>query len=153
MSGVRPQGLWSRAGQRFLRDRAGLLATAVVLVYLLVALSVWLGLAGQDWGVLGAQSFAPVSAEHWFGTTRNGQDIFARAIYSTRTAFEIGLVVAVSSVVLGAVFGALSGFSPGRGSMKPSSGSRVYSTQSPFSCSWWRWPTPCRAIRWPCTSR
>lgn len=153
MSGVRPQGLWSRAGQRFLRDRAGLLATAVVLVYLLVALSVWLGLAGQDWGVLGAQSFAPVSAEHWFGTTRNGQDIFARAIYSTRTAFEIGLVVAVSSVVLGAVFGALSGFFAGSWLDETILWLKGVLDAIPFSCSWWRWPTPCRAIRWPCTSR
>jgi ABC-type dipeptide/oligopeptide/nickel transport system permease subunit len=107
------EGLWARAGRRFVRDRAGMISAAVVLVYLMVALSVWLGLAGQDWGALGAQSFAPVSSEHWFGTTRNGQDIFARTIYSTRTAFEIGLVVAASSVVLGAIFGALSGFFAG----------------------------------------
>lgn len=113
MNGDRPQGLWSRAARRFVRDRAGMISAAVVLGYFLVALAVWTGLAGQDWGVLGAQSFAPVSGEHWFGTTRNGQDIFARAIYSTRTAFEIGLVVAVSSVVLGAIFGALSGFFAG----------------------------------------
>ena len=113
MSADRPHSLWSRAAQRFVRDRAGMVSAAVVLGYFLVALTVWLGLGGQDWGVLGSDSFAPVSAEHWFGTTRNGQDIFARTVYSTRTAFEIGLVVAVSSVVLGAVFGALSGFFAG----------------------------------------
>ena len=113
MSADRPHSLWSRAAQRFVRDRAGMVSAVVVLGYFLVALTVWLGLGGQDWGVLGSDSFAPVSAEHWFGTTRNGQDIFARTVYSTRTAFEIGLVVAVSSVVLGAVFGALSGFFAG----------------------------------------
>jgi len=103
MSADRPHSLWSRAAQRFVRDRAGMVSAVVVLGYFLVALTVWLGLGGQDWGVLGSDSFAPVSAEHWFGTTRNGQDIFARTVYSTRTAFEIGLVVAVSSLAVKSV--------------------------------------------------
>ncbi|MGW8322261.1 MAG: hypothetical protein ACWGSD_11975, partial [Thermodesulfobacteriota bacterium] len=34
-------------------------------------------------------------AEHWFGTNVLGQDIFERAMYSVRTAFDIGLVVAL----------------------------------------------------------
>lgn len=105
--------IWARAGRRMLRDRAGMVALAVVAFYLLVACAVWLGLAGQGWSNIGPDSFAPVSGEHWFGTTRNGQDIFSRTVYSTRVAFEIGLVVAVSSVVLGALFGALSGYFAG----------------------------------------
>ena len=106
-------GLWGRAAQRLLRDRAGMAALIVVLAYLAVACAVWLGVAGQEWAALGADSFAPASSEHWFGTTRNGQDIFARTVYSTRVAFEIGLVVAASSVLLGALFGALAGYFAG----------------------------------------
>lgn len=113
MSGAAASGIWGRALARLLRDRAGMAALGVVVFYLLVAGAVWLGLAGQGWSAIGADSFAPASAEHWFGTTRNGQDIFARTVYSTRVAFEIGLVVAVSSVVLGAIFGALSGYFAG----------------------------------------
>lgn len=106
-------GIWLRAGRRLLRDRAGMVALAVVGVYFLIACAVWAGLAGQGWSDIGADSFAPASSEHWFGTTRNGQDIFARTIYSTRVAFEIGLVVAISSTLLGALFGALSGYFAG----------------------------------------
>ena len=105
--------IWMRAGRRLLRDRAGMAALAVVAFYFLVACAVWAGLAGQGWSEIGAHSFAPASGEHWFGTTRNGQDIFARTIYSTRVAFEIGLVVAISSTLLGALFGALSGYFAG----------------------------------------
>ena len=54
-----------------------------------------------------------MSPQHWFGTNVIGQDIFQRAIYSTRTAFEVGLVVAVLSTLLGAVLGALAGFFSG----------------------------------------
>jgi ABC-type dipeptide/oligopeptide/nickel transport system permease subunit len=51
-----------------------------------------------------------MSGEYWFGTNIIGQDIFSRAIYSTRTAFEVGLVVAIGATFLGAVLGAIAGF-------------------------------------------
>ena len=43
---------------------------------------------------------AAISAQHWLGTNIIGQDIFARAIYSTRTAFEVGLIVALGATLL-----------------------------------------------------
>lgn len=109
----RSESLWGKGLRKLARDRLGLAALAVVLVYVLIACGVWLGLIGQDWYVTTDSSFAPVSAEHWFGTTRNGQDIFDRAVYSTRVAFEIGLLVAVLTTLIGGVLGALAGFYAG----------------------------------------
>ncbi len=109
----RSESLWGKGLRKLARDRLGLAALAVVLVYVLIACGVWLGLLGQDWFVITDSSFAPVSAEHWFGTTRNGQDIFDRAVYSTRVAFEIGLLVAVLTTLIGGVLGALAGFYAG----------------------------------------
>jgi peptide/nickel transport system permease protein len=54
--------------------------------------------------------WAAPGTDHWLGTNVIGQDIYQRAIYSTRTAFEIGLVVAVLATLLGALLGALSGY-------------------------------------------
>jgi ABC-type dipeptide/oligopeptide/nickel transport system permease subunit len=106
--------LWRRGLRKLGRDLLGMASLSVVAVYMVIALLVWAGLIGQDWFVTGDVSFEPVSAEHWFGTTRNGQDIFERAIYSTKVAFEIGLIVALASTVIGAIFGAVSGFFAGR---------------------------------------
>jgi ABC-type dipeptide/oligopeptide/nickel transport system permease subunit len=106
--------LWRRGMRKLARDRLGMAALSVVALYMVIALLVWAGLIGQDWFVTGDVSFEPVSAEHWFGTTRNGQDIFERTIYSTKVAFEIGLIVALASTVIGAIFGAISGFFTGR---------------------------------------
>jgi len=108
------ESLWSKAVGKFLRDRWGMASLLVVLVYLGIALGVWAGLWGTDWNTLTPTINAEASAEHWFGTNRNGQDIFERAIFSTKTAFEIGLVVAILSTILGAVMGAISGFFAGR---------------------------------------
>lgn len=107
------ESLWSKALVKFRRDVWGMASLAVVLVYFVVALGVWAGAWGTEWNTLTDTINAPASAEHWFGTNRNGQDIYERAVFSTKTAFEIGLVVAVLSTILGGVLGAISGFFAG----------------------------------------
>ena len=110
---VERETLWAKAIYRFRRDRFGVLGFVIVAVYALIALGVVFGWWGGDWLSIRGGRFDPVSADFWFGSNVNGQDIFARTIYSTRTAFEVGLIVAVLSTVLGAVLGALAGFYSG----------------------------------------
>lgn len=102
--------LWSKAAWKFSRDRAGLFGFAVVAVYFLAAVGVWMGWWATGWAEIAGAKWGPVSAEHWFGTNIIGQDIFQRGIYSTATAFEVGLVVAVMVVVVGGLLGMVSGF-------------------------------------------
>jgi len=96
--------------RKFARDRVGVAALIIVLGYALAALGVTLGWWAGDWADVSGVKWAPVSAEHWFGTNIIGQDIFSRALYSTRTAFEVGLVVALGATLLGALLGSVSGF-------------------------------------------
>jgi ABC-type dipeptide/oligopeptide/nickel transport systems, permease components len=102
--------LWAKAWYKFRRDHIGMASLGVVLVYFLVALGVWLGLWGQGWSQVDGPMWAPPGPDYWLGTNIIGQDIFERAIYSTRTAFEVGLVVAVLSTLLGGLLGALAGY-------------------------------------------
>jgi ABC-type dipeptide/oligopeptide/nickel transport system permease subunit len=102
--------LWSKAAYKFSRDRAGLFGLAVVAVYFTAAIGGWLGWWATGWAEISGGKWEPVSTAHWFGTNIIGQDIFERAIYSTATAFEVGLVVAFMVVVVGGLLGALSGF-------------------------------------------
>jgi peptide/nickel transport system permease protein len=103
----------SRAWSRLRQDRWGLLGLLLVGVFLLVSLAVWLGIAGQDWAAATGGRWEPATAAHWFGTNVVGQDIFQRTVYSVRVAFEIGLVVALTSTVLGALCGAVAGWNAG----------------------------------------
>ncbi len=107
------QSLWVTAARKFLRDKVGVAGFIVVLLYFFIACLVWAGLVGADWSDLATEGRMPPSSEHWFGTNINGQDIYDRAMYSTKTAFEIGLWIAVFSTVIGAVMGALAGFFSG----------------------------------------
>jgi len=100
------QTLWTRLRS----DPSGLAGLAIVALFLLLAFGVWFGLLGQDWAAAAGERWEPAGPRFWFGTNLLGQDIFDRSVYSVRTAFEIGLVVAVLSTALGAVLGALSGW-------------------------------------------
>jgi ABC-type dipeptide/oligopeptide/nickel transport system permease subunit len=106
----RRASLWSKALGKLARDRAGLAGLAVVVVYFLAAVGVWLGWWATEWADITGTKWEPPSARHWFGTNIIGQDIFQRSLYSTATAFEVGLVVAVMVVTVGGVLGAVSGF-------------------------------------------
>lgn len=93
------------------RQHAGArLAMIVVLGYLTVAGGVWLGLWGDGWSQLTGDMWESPSARHWLGTNLLGQDIFQRAIASTASAFEIGLIVALASTLLGTVIGGVAGY-------------------------------------------
>lgn len=100
--------------QRILRqlaeDRAGLAGLAVVACFFIAALGVWAGIWGQEWAAASGGRWQAPGADYWFGTNVLGQDIFERAIYSVKTAFEIGVVVALFSTLLGALAGALAGW-------------------------------------------
>ncbi len=105
--------MWRKAARKFGRDRLGMLALGVVFVYFVIAVGVWLGWWAAGWGDLAGSKWEGASGAHWFGTNVIGQDIFDRALFSTATAFEVGLIVAVTATAMGAVLGAFAGFFAG----------------------------------------
>ncbi|MBR9813703.1 hypothetical protein GYB61_07580, partial [bacterium] len=76
----RGESLWSKALVKFRRDGWGIASLIIVAIYFVIAVGVWAGAWGTEWNTLTPTINATSSAEHIFGTTRNGQDISARAI-------------------------------------------------------------------------
>jgi ABC-type dipeptide/oligopeptide/nickel transport system permease subunit len=99
-----------RFWQQLRKDKAGLAGLVIVVVFVLLAAGVWTGVLGQGWSAADGGRWESPGPEFWFGTNMLGQDIFQRSIYSIRTAFDIGIIVAVFSTALGAVLGALAGW-------------------------------------------
>ena len=110
---VKRESPWQKAFAKFFRDQAGVLGFSIVVLYFLIACTVWFGIAATEWDELLADGRVGVSSEYWFGTNINGQDVFQRVIFSTKTAFEVGLIVAIVSSLIGAIAGAMSGFFSG----------------------------------------
>ncbi|HOP21503.1 MAG TPA: ABC transporter permease [Gammaproteobacteria bacterium] len=105
--------VWDKAWYKFKNDGMGKLGALIVLVYFIIALAVWFGFVGGNWSDTSDALSEGPSMKHWFGTNQIGQDIFARVIFSTKVAFEVGLVVAIFSTLLGSVLGSLSGYYSG----------------------------------------
>ncbi|MER2557898.1 MAG: ABC transporter permease [Candidatus Competibacter denitrificans] len=57
---------------------------------------------------------APPSAENWFGTDDQGRDVLARLIYGLRISVLFGLLLTLTSSVIGVAAGAVQGYFGGR---------------------------------------
>lgn len=105
-------GRWknARLSQTLRHDRAGQAGLVIVVLFLLLALLAWSGLAGQGWSQISGQSWEAPSTRHWLGTNMLGQDIFDRTVVSAGVAFRVGIVVAALATLLGALLGAMAGW-------------------------------------------
>ncbi|MEU5178950.1 ABC transporter permease [Streptomyces longwoodensis] len=81
----------------------------------LLALFVLMALAGPaiapyDPSAHVAVGLRPPSADHWFGTTQTGQDVFSQILVGTRGVLLVGFLSALVSTVLGALVGITAGY-------------------------------------------
>jgi peptide/nickel transport system permease protein len=56
----------------------------------------------------------PPSAQHWFGTTQSGRDVFDQTIWGTRVAVSIGFLSALCITLIGTNIGIISGYYGGK---------------------------------------
>lgn len=75
----------------------------------------------QDWGwlqdpnqFLTNPTHEPPSLGHWFGTSRQGYDVFSRAIFGIQAALKVVLLATSLSLVIGVPLGLLSGYLGGK---------------------------------------
>lgn len=53
------------------------------------------------------------TADHWFGTTNTGQDLFSQFIYSARTTMVVGFGAGILTTIIGLIFGVIAGYRGG----------------------------------------
>jgi peptide/nickel transport system permease protein len=53
------------------------------------------------------------SAEHWLGTTGQGQDVFKQVVWGARISLFIGFSVGILTTLIGLIIGMLAGYLPG----------------------------------------
>jgi oligopeptide transport system permease protein len=100
---------WSDVWRRFRGNVAGMTGVVILGVFIVMA---FVGPSLTPYSYervdLNHTYLAP-SAEHWFGTDALGRDIWARIWIGARVSLFIGVVSALSQMVIGTIIGAVSG--------------------------------------------
>ncbi|MEO0532508.1 MAG: ABC transporter permease [Cyanobacteria bacterium P01_A01_bin.123] len=96
------------------------MVAGIVITLGFIAIAVFAPLL-QNWGILQDPTAAlqnpthqPPSVAHWFGTTRQGYDVFSRTLYGTQAAWKVVLLATAMSVVIGVPLGMVSGYLGGK---------------------------------------
>jgi oligopeptide transport system permease protein len=118
---VRGRSLWADARRRFFRNKAavaGLVTLTVITLLALFgdALAVWSN-EEIDFSIMGqaAQVGQPSLANgHYFGTDDLGRDLYSRTLQGTRISLMVGIVGSFIAVIVGTLYGAVSGYVGGR---------------------------------------
>ncbi|USG67396.1 ABC transporter permease [Brevibacillus ruminantium] len=113
--GKRPsKSYWQDAWSRFKKDRLAMIGLCFLIIMTTAAI---FGPIFSEY-TYERQNLAngnqPPSAEHWFGTDKFGRDIFIRTLYGARISLLIGFVAASINMVIGIIYGGVSGYFGGR---------------------------------------
>ena len=98
--------VWIRA---VMRNRKAAAGVVILFLFAVVALLAPV-LAPGDPGDFVARPHQGPSAEHIFGTTGQGQDVFSQTVWGGRATLSIGILVGLLTTVVGIVVGLSSGY-------------------------------------------
>lgn len=100
--------------QRLQKNKLAVFGIVVIIFILIMAIiGPWLSSYTYDQQDLYAANQGP-SASHWFGTDNLGRDLFVRVLYGARISLSIGFVSALINLVIGVLYGGISGYFGGK---------------------------------------
>ncbi len=102
--------VWGSRSLDSLMLSSGVLILAVCMVAILAPWLAPYSYDAQDNTAL----LQPPSSQHWMGTDRLGRDLFSRLLYGARISMSVGILTALAALVLGTLYGAISGYLGGR---------------------------------------
>lgn len=104
------RSLLQHAFHTILKDKLACTALVIVVIYFLIAILAFLGVIAADWGATVGPSYAPPSAEYFFGTDIFGRSVVLKTLKGAETAVAIGLATSIIALVIGTALGALAGY-------------------------------------------
>jgi oligopeptide transport system permease protein len=107
---IRQASLWKDAVFRFSRNKAAVVSVVLFVVLVLYCLLVPFVSPYDPNAVDFSQSYLPASIDHPFGTDKFGRDLFTRVAVGGRISIGIGFAGTFAILIIGLVYGALSGF-------------------------------------------
>ncbi|EKD07792.1 binding-protein-dependent transport systems inner membranecomponent [Arthrospira platensis C1] len=109
---------WTRAGSPSVSS--WMMTIGFVITTVFVAIAIFSPVL-ESWGWIQSPTeflanpiHQPPGLKHWFGTNRQGYDIFSRTLFGTQAAWKVVLLATVLSLCIGVPLGLLSGYQGGK---------------------------------------
>ncbi|MEB3884673.1 ABC transporter permease [Lyngbya sp. CCY1209] len=109
---------WTRSGRMGVSAWMMAVGALITVIFVAIALFSPLFLA---WGWIQSPTeflanpvHSPPAPQHWFGTDRQGYDIFSRTLFGTQVAWKVVLLATVLSLATGVPLGLVSGYLGGK---------------------------------------
>jgi oligopeptide transport system permease protein len=111
---IRQSNLWKDAYRRYLRNKGAVVAGVIFILILLYCL-IWPVISPYTGNEVNfAEAKQGPSLEHPFGTDKFGRDLFTRTAEGGRVSILIGFGATMAILLIGVVYGSISGFVGGR---------------------------------------
>jgi ABC-type dipeptide/oligopeptide/nickel transport system permease subunit len=125
-AGRRPSARWLEELLKFARRQPlGAFGLAVIVIFVVLAILADYVRTSDPMTQRGADILAGPSWDHWFGTNRQGQDVYSRVVYGLRPSLVVGTAVVVIAIAGGTVLALLAGHFRGRTDMVISRGADI----------------------------
>lgn len=100
---------------QFFSNRLASIGFYIIFALCLVAVfAPWIAPYSITEGTLGQGSFLSPSAEHLFGTDKQGWDLFSRVVYGSRITLLVVAIVSLTAPLIGLIIGIASGYFGGK---------------------------------------
>lgn len=100
--------------RRFLRNK---MAVVGLIIFVLLTLFAIFGNMPNKWNYMEPDFLAltqPPSANHWFGTTQGGNDLYAQVVHGLGRSMVIAVTVSAATIVIAALVGTLAAYLGGK---------------------------------------
>jgi oligopeptide transport system permease protein len=105
---------WQDVWRRLKLNKGAIVGLVVLSILVIMAIiGPFMTSYGYQDQVLTDANLSP-NAEHWFGTDDLGRDLWARVWWGTRISLFIGIVAAVLDLLIGVIYGSVSGYLGGK---------------------------------------
>jgi oligopeptide transport system permease protein len=118
---IKGRSLWADARARFVKNKA---AVASVIILIFICLFSLVGEVIAPWsneeidfniiGSVDSKGMPSFASGHYFGTDDLARDLFARTAQGTRISLMVGMVGTFIAVIVGTIYGAVSGYVGGK---------------------------------------
>lgn len=96
-------------GQAIIHNRKATVGVVMLLLFALMAIFAPV-IAPGDPSDFVARPHLPPSAEHWLGTTGQGNDVFTQTVWGSRPTLSVGILVGLLTTFIGIVVGLSAGY-------------------------------------------